>query len=100
MPPTLPIDCLFKIMKCLEEDRVTLHLFLLVNCLFCRICVEILWGNLLNYKDIKYSKILDALITCLPNESKDLLFDLRIIISSPKVPLFNYISFSKVLPIN
>ncbi|RIA82521.1 hypothetical protein C1645_835243 [Glomus cerebriforme] len=46
-----------------------------------------------------YSSILS---TCLPKESKDLLFKNGVIISTStsKLPLFNYPSFCKVLPID
>ncbi|PKY51030.1 hypothetical protein RhiirA4_446649 [Rhizophagus irregularis] len=40
----LPIDCLIKILECLEDDKVTLYSCLLVNRLWCRISVEILWS--------------------------------------------------------
>src|SRR6266498_4043331 len=47
---TLPIDCLSKIFECLDEDKVTLHSCLLVNRLWCRISVEILWRNIWDFK--------------------------------------------------
>ncbi len=105
---TLPIDCLSKIFECLDEDKVTLHSCLLVNRLWCRISVEILWRNIWDFKctiqphrsDV-LSKIFNTLIACLPDESKDLLFKNGIFISTPtsKLPLFNYPSFCKVLSI-
>ncbi|CAB4378371.1 unnamed protein product [Rhizophagus irregularis] len=94
MISTLPIDCLNQIFECLEEDKVTLHSCLLVNRLWCRISVEILWRNIREFEKIR------TLIACLPNESKDFLLNngvTSILISKP--PLFNYASFCKVLSI-
>ncbi|CAB4393069.1 unnamed protein product [Rhizophagus irregularis] len=98
MISTLPTDCLNKIFECLEEDKATLHSCLLVNRLWCRISVEILWRNIWDLKCI--DQIIRTLIDCLPNESKDLLINNGVIsipISNP--PLFNYVSLCKVLSI-
>ncbi|EXX54787.1 uncharacterized protein OCT59_019261 [Rhizophagus irregularis] len=98
MISTLPTDCLNKIFECLEKDKATLHSCLLVNRLCCRISVEILWRNIWDFKCI--DQIMRTLIDCLPNESKDLLINngvTSIPISNP--PLFNYVSFCKVLSI-
>src|SRR2546430_17421555 len=95
MSSQLPIDCLIKILECLEEDRVALHSCLLVNRLWCRISVEILWRNI-DFEHNISLQILRTLITCLPNESKDLL---GVSTSTSKSPLFNYASFCKVISI-
>ncbi|CAB4400764.1 unnamed protein product [Rhizophagus irregularis] len=97
----LPIDCLIKILVCLEDDKVTLYSCLLVNRLWCRISVEILWRYILNPgKNIPYKQF-KTLINLLPKESKDLIRNWRISIpnSTSKSPLFNYASFLKVLSI-
>ncbi|PKC15036.1 hypothetical protein RhiirA5_408713 [Rhizophagus irregularis] len=94
MISTLPIDCLNQIFECLEEDKVTLHSCLLVNRLWCRISVEILWRNIREFEKIR------TLIACLPNESKDFLLNNGVTsIPISKPPLFNYASFCKVLSI-
>src|SRR5688500_18112973 len=58
----------------------------------CEVAVLILWRTIQNYNTI---------ITCLPNESKELLYKNDIILSTPtsKPLLFNYIVFVKTLSI-
>ncbi|RIA79198.1 hypothetical protein C1645_841294 [Glomus cerebriforme] len=102
MSSQLPIDCLIKILECLEKDKTTLHSCLLVNHILCRISVEILWRNIWSFylatdKRIS-SRILDTLIACLPNESKILINEIGIL--TEKSSLFNYASFCKVLSID
>src|SRR5438034_5759139 len=48
------------------------------------------------------SSILSTLISCLPNESKEILHKNDIFISTPtsKPPLFDYVSFCKVLSVS
>ncbi|CAB5396017.1 unnamed protein product [Rhizophagus irregularis] len=72
----LPVDCLEEIIEFLETDKFTLYTCLLVN----RFC---------------------TLIACLPDESKNLLYNNGISISPPtsKPLLFNYASFFKTLSI-
>ena len=95
------------------EDKTILHSCLLVNHLWFEVVVRILWKNAWNFQyDMYYSyriqhvsspsAILNTLIACLPNDSKDLLYENRISIPTPtlKPPLFNYISFIKVLLID
>ncbi|RIA90193.1 hypothetical protein C1645_876268 [Glomus cerebriforme] len=109
MPSRLPADCLNEIFDYLEEDKPTLHSCLLVNRLWCKISIRILWRNIW---DLKYSvtyqhrpkvasAILSTLVACLPNESKELLYKNGIFIPTPtsKPPLFNYVAFCKVLSI-
>ncbi|PKK64828.1 hypothetical protein RhiirC2_786967 [Rhizophagus irregularis] len=104
--PVLPIDCLKKIFECLDDNKVALHSCLLVSRLWCRVSVEILWRNIWDtvlqlYQLDALSKIFNTLIACLPNESKELLFNKGVFIPTPtsKFPLFNYPSFCKVLSI-
>ncbi|GBC52772.2 hypothetical protein GLOIN_2v1784405 [Rhizophagus irregularis DAOM 181602=DAOM 197198] len=101
----LPVDCLNEIFEHLEIDRSTLHSCLLVNRLWCEISVRILWRNALDFnlyfkRPSNIYSILRALIACLPNESKILLYNNDnngIFISKPF--LFNYASFCKTLSI-
>src|SRR5947199_480261 len=100
----LPTDCLSDVFENLEDDKATLHSCLLVNRLWCKVSVRILWRNCVTYNGqpkIALS-ILSTLISCLPNNSKELLHKNEIFISTPtsKPPLFNYVSFLKVLSIN
>ncbi|PKB96116.1 hypothetical protein RhiirA5_435411 [Rhizophagus irregularis] len=96
MISTLPIDCLNKVFECLEENKATLHSCLLVNRLWCRISVEILWRNIWGFN---HAQIIRTLIACLPNESKDFLINNGASIPISNPPLFNYASFCKVLSI-
>src|SRR6266498_3222859 len=74
------------------EDKVDLYSCLLVNRLWCEISVRILWTNIQNY---------NTLISCLPNESKEILRKNKIILTpTSNPPLFNYILFIKSLSIN
>src|SRR4051812_15091509 len=66
--PQLPIDCLNEIFEYLKDDKVSLHSCLLVNHLWCEVSVRILWRDV-----CKYNKSYDTLISCLPNESKEIL---------------------------
>src|SRR2546421_4296157 len=99
-------ECLNEIFENLEDDKITLHSCLLVSRLWCKISVRILWRNIWNVKYSNHrseatSAILSTLISCLPNESKELLQKNEIFISTPlKTPLFNYTAFCKVLSIN
>src|SRR5688572_22002201 len=108
MPRLLPTDCLDEIFENLEDDKPTLHSCLLVNHLWCKSSVIILWRDIWSFKysvtynrQLKFaSAILSTLVSCLPNESKELLHKNEIFISTPTSnPLFNYASFCKVLSI-
>src|ERR1051325_2130367 len=85
----LPADCLNEIFEYLEDDAVTLRSCLLVNHLWCEVSVRILWRSIRSYY---------TLIACLPNDSKAILLENGIIITS-EPPMFNYASFCKILPV-
>ncbi|RIA83580.1 hypothetical protein C1645_833601 [Glomus cerebriforme] len=91
----LPADCLNEILEYLEDDIINLHSCLLVNHLWCNISVRIFWRNVWKYKTSNFR----TLIACLPNESKEILYNNGIIISTPtsKPPMFNYATFCKFL---
>ncbi|PKK74526.1 hypothetical protein RhiirC2_846790 [Rhizophagus irregularis] len=98
-------DCLNNIFEFLEDDKGTLYSCLLVNRLWCKFSVRILWRkNIwdLRYNYTKSSKVLGTLISCLPNESRDLLYKNKIFIPTPttKTPLFDYVSFCKFISID
>ncbi|GBC00284.1 hypothetical protein RclHR1_00380052 [Rhizophagus clarus] len=114
--PQLNTDCLIETLRYLGSDKVTLHSCLLVNRFWCKVSVRILWEKL----DVS-AKLLNTLISCLPDESKNILRNNGIIFSSlnplyppgdhlckngvtlaptSKPPLFNYASFCKVLSIS
>src|SRR5436190_843531 len=87
--PQLLADCLDEIFEYLDSGN--LRSCLLVNRLWCKISVRILWRNIWNY---------NTLIACLPNESKEILSKNGIITSTLAAPMFNYPSFCKVLSVN
>src|SRR5437763_16016309 len=89
----LPADCLNEIFEYLDEDKISLRSCLLVNHLWCEISVRILWRSIRNYS---------TLISCLPNESKEILYKNGITTSilTPKPQMFNYASFCKNLSID
>src|SRR6266542_2364300 len=86
----LTTDCLEEIFEYLEYDEITLYSCLLVNRLWCKISVRIFWREIRNY---------NTLIAFLPNESKEILHNNKIIFSTStsKPPIFNYVSFCKSL---
>ncbi|GBC20821.2 hypothetical protein GLOIN_2v1549563 [Rhizophagus irregularis DAOM 181602=DAOM 197198] len=95
----LNIDCLNEIFKYIDDDDiVTLSSCLLVNQLWCQVSVRILWRNVSNYNTSNFN----TLIACLPNESKKILNENGINISTPnsKFLTFNYSTFCKILSIN
>src|SRR5690349_7906408 len=95
----LPVDCLYEIIEYFEDDKKTLYSCLLVNRLFCEISVKIFWRNVLSYNTSNFS----TLITCLPYDSKNLLYENEITILTPtliKSPTFNYAKFCKILSVN
>ena len=94
----LPADCLNNIFEYLKDDKFTLHSCILVNCLWCETSVRFFWNNGSHYRTSNFR----TLISCLPNESKEILSNNGIIISTPtsKPPIFNYASFCKALSIS
>ncbi|GBC08755.1 hypothetical protein RclHR1_08360001 [Rhizophagus clarus] len=111
----LNVDCLIEILRYLEGDKATLYSCLLVNRFWCKVSVRILWEE----PDVS-TKVLNTLISCLPDESKNILHNNGIVSSSlnllcppgdhlckkkvtsvptSKPPLFNYASYCKVLSI-
>src|SRR5947207_7119198 len=91
-------DCLCEIFEYLKYDNVSLYSCLLVNRLWCKVSVRILWRDCWTYSIRTYN----TLTSCLPNESKEILSKNGIIISTPtsKPPMFNYAAFCKILSID
>ncbi|PKY54507.1 hypothetical protein RhiirA4_473358 [Rhizophagus irregularis] len=94
----LPADCLNEIIEYLKDDKITLCSCLLVNRLWCETSVRTFWRDSGNYNIRHYR----TLIACLPNESKKIIYDKGIVISSPtlKLPIFKYETFCKILSIS
>ncbi|GBB99911.1 hypothetical protein RclHR1_03680006 [Rhizophagus clarus] len=93
----LTADCLNEIFEYLANEKFTLHSCVLVNRLWCEVSVRILWRDVWNYSTLNFS----TLVACLPIESKGILCENGIKITTPtsKLPIFNYASFCKVLSI-
>ena len=93
--PQLPADCLNEIFEYLEDDKFTLYSCILVNRLWCEVSVRILWRNSYNNYN---SRTYNTLISCLPNESKEIISENRIVISTKtlKPPIFIYAAFSNI----
>jgi hypothetical protein len=89
----LTADCLIEIFEYLSKN--SLYSCLLVNKLWCNISVRILWRDSSTYN----LRTFRTLISCLPDESKEILSKNKIIYSFPKPPTFNYASFCRVLSI-
>ena len=105
MSRQLPADCLYEIFEYFKNDKVTLFSCLLVNRLWFDVSARILWRNVWNFTSSQSHHshaLLNTLISCLLDESRDLLHKNEISIAIPisKSPLFNYACFLKVLSIH
>src|SRR6266542_2082656 len=102
----LPADCLDEIFEYLSDDKVTLYSCLLVNHLYCKIAVRILWRDVcyLENNDRPHVplSIISTLVACLPKETKDRFYRYETLNITPthKPPLFNYASFLKTISID
>ncbi|GBC33383.2 uncharacterized protein OCT59_007555 [Rhizophagus irregularis] len=88
----LQVDSLNEIFRYLESDKFTLRSCMLVNHLWCKISMKFFWRNVYNYN---ISNV-NTLISCLPNESKKILYESGINISN-QTSEYNYAKFCKVL---
>ncbi|CAI2179068.1 4359_t:CDS:1 [Funneliformis geosporum] len=99
----LPADCLNEIFEYLAEDKISLRSCLLVNRSWCEVAVRIFWRNIfsINHREHIPLSTLRTIIACLPNESKELIYFNEIVVRNPILnpPIFNYLSFVKVLSI-
>src|ERR1044072_1728173 len=97
----LNIDCLTEIIEYLEKDKFSLGSCLLVDRIWCNVAVRILWRNVwdVNRECQTHASlsILSTLNACLPNESENLLNEKT---PTPKLPLFNYVSFIQTLSLH
>ncbi len=91
----LPVDCLDDVLEFLGNNKATLHSCLLVNRLWCETSVKILWRNIWDLCKSRWDVPFQV------DESKDFLHENGIFITAPtsKPPLFNYVSFFKVVSI-
>ena len=54
----LPTDCLNDIFEYLKDDMVTLHSCLLVNRLWCKVSVRVLWSDTWNCSTSNFSTLI------------------------------------------
>ena len=97
--PQLPFDCIDEIFEYLKDDKTTLRSTLLVNRIWSENSVRFLWRNVSDYNIFH----IRTLVACLPNKSKEILYNNGIITSSSTSKhssMFNYASFCKVLSVN
>src|ERR1044071_9853061 len=96
-----------EIIENLKGDVPHLNSCLLVNRFWCTVTVRFLWKDMWDFVRVNYYdgyerslSILGTLIACLPDESKHFLHanGISIPTPTPNPPLFNYITFIKVLP--
>ncbi|GBB99736.1 hypothetical protein RclHR1_03610012 [Rhizophagus clarus] len=96
----LDITCLEKILEYFSGDLATLFKCLLVNRLWCKIVVPLLWSNPFEY--LKYQKhdhgwqLIRTYLSCLPEEEKQIV-NKWILQSDLRKPLFDYPIYLKCL---
>src|SRR2546429_275810 len=98
-------DVLLLIIEELQDDRNSLYSCLLVNRTWCKTTVPILWKNpRQKFPDkARYLSFLNVIISHLSEESRDILKNQGIDLFMSEAyqqPLFNYISFWKVLELH
>ncbi|GBC09205.1 hypothetical protein RclHR1_08690008 [Rhizophagus clarus] len=94
-------DCLRIIFNELKYDLNSLYSCILVNRLWCRVAIPILWKRNFDTEILSYYKLYNAIIYLLPITSKMILInniDNENIFPSTIRPLFNYIRISSQVP--
>ena len=73
--PQLPSDCLEDIFEYLRNDRSSLFSCLLVNRLWCRLVIHLIWSDpfAINSNKTSLPNIIQTYISCLPDTSKQLI---------------------------
>ncbi|CAG8685377.1 6982_t:CDS:1, partial [Acaulospora morrowiae] len=104
MIPSLPADCLDGILQYLHDDAGALYSCMLVNRLWCRRVVPILWSNPWKSRQLlidhtPWPAIVRTLLSCLSEESKQILKNNGIELSAQtsRRPLFEYIEYCQYL---
>jgi hypothetical protein len=94
----LPPESMNEIFKNFQDDKRSLYYCSLVNRYWCQLAIPWLWSQPIFNSESKDESILpiETLISCLDNNSKNKLLELRIPISSQR-PLFEYTTFIKKL---
>ncbi|GES82536.1 hypothetical protein GLOIN_2v1696354 [Rhizophagus clarus] len=98
----LPKECIKEIFESIYDDYKTLYSCLLVNRLFCKIAVPVLWRNTwyFGYDDHVIKSLSGTYFSCLTDESKELIKNNNNIDISPPTqhsPLFNYTEYCQYI---
>ncbi|CAG8487933.1 10255_t:CDS:1 [Diversispora eburnea] len=99
----LPADVLQEIFDYFSDDMFTLHSCILVNRLWSEVATPLFWRKTSNLLSIPKKYIMGSIfrnwISCLSEESKNILSDNGIILTSPikRPPMFDYLGFCRSL---
>ncbi|CAG8445987.1 5395_t:CDS:1 [Diversispora eburnea] len=104
MAPPLPADCLDGILQHLHDDAGSLFSCMLVNRLWCKSVVPILWSNPWQSRQLLIDStprpfIVRTLLSCLSEESKQIFKKNGIVFSTQtsRYPLFDYVGYCQYL---
>ncbi|CAG8468309.1 11106_t:CDS:1 [Acaulospora colombiana] len=98
IPRPLTLDCFEEIIAYLIDDPGTLYSCLLVNRLWCRIAIPLLWSRPFEYHGFgkPAADIIQTYISCLPEGEKQILIDEGLLKLPPlHNPLFDYPKYLK-----
>ncbi|CAI2177213.1 14841_t:CDS:1 [Funneliformis geosporum] len=91
----LPPDCLLDIFNHLKDDGSSLYSCVLVNRLWCRLVIPILWSQPFELSsEERHLKIIKTYFSCLSDIDKIRLLNQEIILPDPR-PFFNYPKYLK-----
>src|SRR6266480_111152 len=100
----LPNDCIYELLKFLNNDRSTLFTCLLVNRFWCKVTVPLLYANPFENLNKKHNySIISTLINFLNNKETSYLqkiISCKTIITANYKPLFDYPKYIKVFDEN
>ncbi|CAG8506397.1 9802_t:CDS:2 [Acaulospora morrowiae] len=92
IPRPLTLDCFEEIIGYLIDDPGSLYSCLLVNRLWCRIAIPLLWSHPFEHYAFGESAadIIQIYISCLPEDERQFLIDEGLKLPPPSSPLFDY----------
>src|SRR6266540_3209050 len=92
LPGRLSIECFEQVLIHFKNDPATLFSCLLVNRLWCRLSVPLLWSHPFEYHGFGdlAADIIQIYITCLPEDERQILIDGGLELPECPKPLFDY----------
>ncbi|CAI2169931.1 19578_t:CDS:2 [Funneliformis geosporum] len=92
IPGNLSVECFEQVLIHFKNDPATLFKCLLVNRLWCRLSVPLLWSHPFEYHGFGEfaANIIQIYIACLPEDKRQILIDESLPVPETKSPLFNY----------